>query len=72
MTTVMCCEFRIRSTERPLSEAELTLAGVTRLSRYDHQETFNISPQSGLSADRALCSSQSPLNWMSKHIVTAR
>ena len=38
----------------------------------DHQETFNISPQSGLSADRALCSSQSPLNWMSKHIVTAR
>ena len=47
MTTVMCCEFRIRSTERPLSEAELTLAGVTRLSRYDHEPTTSLILYSG-------------------------
>ncbi len=59
MTTVMCCEFRIRSTERPLSEAELTLAGVTRLSRYDQLPSVKIALQSGLLTDRLLSSSQS-------------
>jgi|GEM_PF-6805438 len=51
---------------------ELTVAGKMPLAGPDHQETFNIFLQSGRSAGRALCSSQSPLNWMSKRTVTGR